>query len=200
MRPSRPVAGFPDPIEARSETEESGSTRNSFRPRRSSRWFGRPACRRSRTCRNWRRTSCARCARRKTASPAPETRRRSLLEKLAAFGITPSRRRGCSRAGRRRSAPAPVTPLQRPHALAPADPGRVQPRPQPARLPGAPEPHGRAHSSPSSLRGRSPRHPGFFASPAELILVISKPRPLRPGSVGGRHLCIQLTLGKFLKR
>ena len=45
------------------------STRNSFRPRRSSRWFGRPACRRSRTCRNWRRTNCARCAMRKTASP-----------------------------------------------------------------------------------------------------------------------------------
>ena len=45
--------------------------RNSFRPPRSSRWFGRPACRRSRTCPNWRRTNCARCARRKTASPRP---------------------------------------------------------------------------------------------------------------------------------
>ena len=41
---------------------------NSFRPRRSSRWLGRPACRRSRTCRRSRRTNCAPCARGKTAS------------------------------------------------------------------------------------------------------------------------------------
>ena len=41
---------------------------NSFRPRRSSRWLGRPACRRSRTCRRSRRTSCAPCARGKTPS------------------------------------------------------------------------------------------------------------------------------------
>ena len=41
---------------------------SSFRPRRSSRSPGRPACRRSRTCRRSRRTSCAPCARGKTPS------------------------------------------------------------------------------------------------------------------------------------
>jgi cell division protein FtsZ len=76
------------------------------------------------------------------AVPAPETRRRSLLEKLAAFGITRHEEE---------SAPAPVapapaaqvTPLQRPHAAPPADPGRPQARQQSARLPGAFDPQGR---------------------------------------------------------
>ena len=75
--------------------------------------------------------------------PAPETRRRSLLEKLAAFGIT--RHDGEVAPAPGAAAPsAPVTPLQRPPALAPADPGRAQPRPQSARSPSAPDPHGRA--------------------------------------------------------
>ena len=45
------------------------SMRNSFRPRRSNRSPGRPACRRSRICRNSRRTNCAPCARRKRVCP-----------------------------------------------------------------------------------------------------------------------------------
>ena len=60
----------PSPIRSRPTPKRTNRrTRNSFRPRPSSRSFGRPACRRSRTCRNWRRTNCARCARRKTAFP-----------------------------------------------------------------------------------------------------------------------------------
>jgi cell division protein FtsZ len=75
--------------------------------------------------------------------PAPETRRRSLLEKLAAFGIT--RHDGeAAPAPAAVAPPAQVTPLQRPQALAPAEPARVQPRPQPARQQGAPESHVRA--------------------------------------------------------
>jgi cell division protein FtsZ len=75
--------------------------------------------------------------------PAPETRRRSLLEKLAAFGIT----RHDDEAAPAPAAvapPTPVTPLQRPQALAPAEPARVQPRPQSPRQQGAPESHVRA--------------------------------------------------------
>jgi cell division protein FtsZ len=74
--------------------------------------------------------------------PAPETRRRSLLEKLAAFGIT---RHDDEAAPAPAAPPAQVTPLQRPQALAPADPGRAAaPRPQSPRQHGAPETHIRA--------------------------------------------------------
>jgi cell division protein FtsZ len=79
--------------------------------------------------------------------PAPETRRRSLLEKLAAFGIT--RHDGeAAPAPAAAAPPASVTPLQRPQVLAPAEPARVQPRPQPARAPSAYEPQGRAVARP----------------------------------------------------
>jgi cell division protein FtsZ len=77
------------------------------------------------------------------ALPAPETRRRSLLEKLAAFGIT--RHDGeAAPAPVAAAPPAAVTTLQRPLAAAPVDPGRAQPRPQSARSPSALDPHGRA--------------------------------------------------------
>jgi cell division protein FtsZ len=79
--------------------------------------------------------------------PAPETRRRSLLEKLAAFGIT--RHDGeASPAPAAVAPPAPVTQLQRPQVLAPAEPARAQPRPQPARSTVAYEPQGRAVARP----------------------------------------------------
>ena len=79
--------------------------------------------------------------------PAPETRRRSLLEKLAAFGI--SRHEGeAAPAPAAIAPPAPVTQLQRPQVLAPTEPARVQPRPQPARAPSAYEPQGRAIARP----------------------------------------------------
>ncbi|HEX9170880.1 MAG TPA: cell division protein FtsZ [Roseiarcus sp.] len=77
------------------------------------------------------------------AAPATETRRRSLLEKLAAFGIT---RHEDEPAPAPAAAPASVTPLHRPYVTAPtqADLGRPQPRQQPPRQPaGAPDPHTR---------------------------------------------------------
>jgi cell division protein FtsZ len=79
------------------------------------------------------------------AVPAPETRRKSLLEKLAAFGITRHEEEPAP-APAVAVAAAPVTPLHRPHATAPAqaDLGRPQPRHQAPRQPGAAqEPHGR---------------------------------------------------------
>ena len=48
------------------------------------------------------------------AAPAPETRRRSLLEKLAAFGITRHEDEAAP-APAAVTAPAQVTPLHRPH-------------------------------------------------------------------------------------
>jgi cell division protein FtsZ len=82
------------------------------------------------------------------AVPAPETRRRSLLEKLAAFGITRHEEESAP-APAAKATPAPVTPLHRPHVAAPAqtDLGRPQTRQPPSRQPpGAPEPHSRAVS------------------------------------------------------
>jgi cell division protein FtsZ len=79
------------------------------------------------------------------AAAAPETRRKSLLEKLAAFGITRHEEEPAP-APAAAAAPAPVTPLHRPHAAAPVqtDLGRPQPRQQPPRQPAtAPDPHGR---------------------------------------------------------
>ena len=79
------------------------------------------------------------------AVPAPETRRRSLLEKLAAFGITRHEEEPAPAPAPAAAAPpAPVTPLQRPHVVAQADSGRPQHRPPPARSLGALEANGRA--------------------------------------------------------
>jgi cell division protein FtsZ len=81
----------------------------------------------------------------------PETRRRSLLEKLAAFGINRHDEELAPPPASVPSASASVTPLQRPQASAPTDAGRFQPRSQPARLPGAPDAHARAlHRPPVS--------------------------------------------------
>ncbi len=87
------------------------------------------------------------------AAGAPETRRKSLLEKLAAFGITRHEDEVAPR-----PAPAPVAPpaaQQRAYTtpVAQADYARAQPRPLPARAPAAPtgalDPHGRpAHRPP----------------------------------------------------
>jgi cell division protein FtsZ len=77
--------------------------------------------------------------------PAPETRRRSLLEKLAAFGITRHEEEPAP-AAVVASPPAQVTPLQRPSTPAPvqADLGRSPPRQLTPRPPaGALDPHGR---------------------------------------------------------
>jgi cell division protein FtsZ len=77
-------------------------------------------------------------------APAPETRRRSLLEKLAAFGITRHEDEPAPPPAPA-SAPAPVTPLHRPHVAAPpqADLGRPQTRQTSSRQQSALDPNGR---------------------------------------------------------
>jgi cell division protein FtsZ len=83
------------------------------------------------------------------AAPAPETRRRSLLEKLAAFGIARHEEEPApapAQAPAAAAPPPPVVPLQRPHAAAPVqtDLGRPQPRQHQPRQPaGALDQHGR---------------------------------------------------------
>jgi cell division protein FtsZ len=86
------------------------------------------------------------------AAPAPETRRRSLLEKLAAFGITRHEEEPAP-APAPAAAPAPVTPLHRPYVASPAqaDLGRPQARQQPARQPvAAPNAHSRPAPRPAA--------------------------------------------------
>src|SRR6202453_4064840 len=141
-----PVAAFPDPIEARLEADE--SEHEEFIPPAPE----QPVLRSPRMPQIEDLPQLAQNQLRalrdaQNGIPAPETRRRSLLEKLAAFGIT--RHDGeAAPAPVAAAPPAPVTQLQRPQVLAPAEPARVQPRPQPARAPSAYEPQGRAVARP----------------------------------------------------
>ncbi len=141
-----PVAAFPDPIEARSEVDE--SEHEEFIPPAAE----QPVVRSPRMPQIEDLPQLAQNQLRalrdaQNGIPAPETRRRSLLEKLAAFGI--SRHEGDGAPAPAAGAPpAPVTPLQRPQVLAPADPVRAHPRPQPVRSSGAYEPQGRAIARP----------------------------------------------------
>ncbi len=84
-----------------------------------------------------------------SAGAPPETRRRSLLEKLAAFGITRHDEEPGPKAA---PPPQPPAALQRAYSapVAQVDFGRApQPRPQPARAPaGALDPHGRPSHRP----------------------------------------------------
>jgi cell division protein FtsZ len=139
-----PLAAFPEPIEARPETDE--SAQEEFIPPAPEQPVVRaPRMPQIEDLPQLAQNQLRAMREGQNALPAPETRRRSLLEKLAAFGITrhdgeaaPAPAPGAA------APPAPVTPLQRPPASAPADPGRAQPRPQSARSPGALDPHGRA--------------------------------------------------------
>jgi cell division protein FtsZ len=84
---------------------------------------------------------------------APEARRKSLLEKLAAFGITRHDEEPAQRAAAAPAAPPVVQPRAYTTPVAQPDFNRVQPRPLPARPPAAPttglHPHGRpAHRPP----------------------------------------------------
>ena len=141
-----PFAAFPDPIEARLEAEE--PEHEEFIPPAPE----QPVLRSPRMPQIEDLPQLAQNQLRalrdaQNGIPAPETRRRSLLEKLAAFGI--SRHEGeAAPAPAAAAPPASVTPLQRPQVLAPAEPPRAQPRPQPARAPSAYEPQGRAVARP----------------------------------------------------
>ena len=148
IQPVAPVAvDFPEPIAPRRELEDEAP--DFIPPRRSSRWCALRACRRSRTCRRWPRISCASCAAKRR--PPREPRRRSLLEKLAAFGIT----RHDDEPAPKATSPAPppaAAPRPLPAPVTHADFGRAQPRPQPQpqrASAGALDQHGRpAHRPP----------------------------------------------------
>ena len=137
-----PVAGFPDPIEARLEADE--PEQEEFIPPAPEQPVARaPRMPQIEDLPQLAQNQLRAMREAQNGLPAPETRRRSLLEKLAAFGIT--RHDGeAAPAANVAAPPAPVTPLQRPHVVPPADLGRAQPRPQPARSPSAFDPHGRA--------------------------------------------------------
>ena len=104
------------------------------------------------------------------AAPPAETRRRSLLEKLAAFGIT---RHEDERPQQAAAAPPPLPPqpvaapppvLARPQpAHFPTDHGRPPARPHPVRsAAGALDPHGRAVSRPPALEDDHLEIPAFL--------------------------------------
>ena len=137
-----PSAAFPEPIEATHESDESGTLE--FIPPAPEQPTARaPRMPQIEDLPQVAQNQLRAMREGPNAVPAPETRRRSLLEKLAAFGIT-----------RHEEEPAPaptpappaasVTPLQRPHVAASADPGRPQQRAQPARPLAAIDPNGRA--------------------------------------------------------
>ena len=143
------LSAFPEPIEPHRETEDEDSEEAEFIPPAPE----QPVIRATRmpqiedlpqVAQNQLRAM--REAQGAASAPAPETRRRSLLEKLAAFGITRHEDEAAP-APAAVTAPAQVTPLHRPQAAAAtqADLGRVQPRQQPPRQPaGAPDAHVRS--------------------------------------------------------
>jgi cell division protein FtsZ len=137
-----PVAAFPEPIDARPETDE--PEHEEFIPPAPEQPVVRsPRMPQIEDLPQLAQNQLRAMREAQNGLPAPETRRRSLLEKLAAFGIT----RHDGEAAPPPAAvapPAPVTPLQRPQVLAPADAGQAQPRPQPARSPGVLDPRNRA--------------------------------------------------------
>ena len=93
------------------------------------------------------------------APPAAETRRRSLLEKLAAFGIS----RHEDEAPRGTPAPAQLAPPRPTAAALHAEYGRPQPRPvAPRPAQGQLDPHGRAPVRPASLEDEQLEIPAFL--------------------------------------
>jgi cell division protein FtsZ len=136
------AAGFPDPIEARLEADEAAY--EDFIPPAPE----QPAVRAPRMPQIEDLPQLAQNQLRamreaQNGLPVPETRRRSLLEKLAAFGIT-KHDGEVAPAANVSAPPAPGTPLQRPQALPPAEPHRIPQRPQPVRSSGGYDPHARA--------------------------------------------------------
>jgi len=97
-----------------------------------------------------------------SASPPVETRRRSLLEKLAAFGVS----RHEDDVPAPRAIPAPAVPLAPPRPTAAAvhaEYGRPQPRPAaPRPVQGQLDPHGRAPVRPASLEDDQLEIPAFL--------------------------------------
>ena len=149
-----PAAPFPEPIEARAEAEDEEEEERSFippapqhphvRPLRMPQIEDLPQVAQN----QFRALREAQAA----AAPPAETRRRSLLENLAAFGIT--RHEEEPAPAPRAAAPPPPPPQpSRPHAapIAQGDLARAQPRQAAVRsLPGALDPHGRPVPRPAA--------------------------------------------------
>jgi len=97
-----------------------------------------------------------------SAPPPVETRRRSLLEKLAAFGV--SRHEDNAPAPRAIAAPAvPLAPPRPTAAALHAEYGRPQPRPAaPRPVQGQLDPHGRAPTRPAPLEDDQLEIPAFL--------------------------------------
>ena len=137
------VAAFPDPIEAREETEEFAE--EEFIPPAAEQPVVRsPRMPQIEDLPQLAQNQLRAMREAQNGVPAPETRRRSLLEKLAAFGITRHDGDGASAPAPAAAPSAQVTQLQRPQALAPVDPVRAQARPQPSRPQAAPDTYVRA--------------------------------------------------------
>jgi cell division protein FtsZ len=135
------AAGFPDPIEARLEADEA-AYEDFIPPAPEQPVVRAPRMPQIEDLPQLAQNQLRALREAQNGLPVPETRRRSLLEKLAAFGIT--RHDGeAAPATNAVAPPAPVTPLQRPHAAAPAEPARIPQRPQPVRSSGAYDPHAR---------------------------------------------------------
>jgi cell division protein FtsZ len=94
------------------------------------------------------------------SAPQPvETRRRSLLEKLAAFGVS----RHEDDVPPQRAIPAPLAPPRATAAAVHAEYGRPQPRPAaPRPVQGQLDPHGRAPARPASLEDDQLEIPAFL--------------------------------------
>ena len=93
------------------------------------------------------------------ATPAPETRRRSLLEKLAAFGIT----RREDEKPMQQTVPTPTAPLQVAQAAPPPQQPQLAPAPAPTPLRGYPAQHAQAEF------GRpQPRQPAVRSAAGQL--------------------------------
>ena len=156
IQPVAPIAApFPEPIEARRAMQEEEEDAYDFIPPEPE----QPAVRMPRmpqiedlpqVAQNQLRARDAQAA--QSAQVAPETRRKSLLEKLAAFGIT---RHDEEPAAKPAAAPAqPPAAQPRAYATPVAQPdfSRTQPRSLPSRAPasptGGPDPHGRPSHRP----------------------------------------------------
>ncbi len=166
------AAPFPDPIEARREIEEEAEDYDFIPPAPE-----QPVVRMPRmpqiedlpqVAQNQLRARDAA----QVGQAGPETRRKSLLEKLAAFGITRHDEEPAARPVAVPAQPPAAAPRTYATPVAQADFGRAQARPLPARAPAAPtggtrrtrptRPSGAGH------RGRPPRYPGVSAAAAKL--------------------------------
>jgi cell division protein FtsZ len=142
IQPAAPVAAFPEPIEARREAEEETPH---FIPPAPEQPARAPRMPQIEDLPQVAQNQIRAIREAHAGAPAPETRRRSLLEKLAAFGIT----RHDEEPEAPKPAPAPLPAAAPPQRAYPApshaEAGRASPRPLPARAAaGALDPHGRA--------------------------------------------------------